>query len=298
MNYLSVDHAMSSIKDVLSRDSSRLAQVLTLQAAESRLEIRLLLERALNVNRAWLLTHDDQELEGESRARYQALLERRLAGEPIAYILGQREFYGRLFKVGPSVLIPRPETELLVDLAKARIPHDEPCDVLDLGTGSGCIAITLALERPACRVTAVERSTTFLELARENERFLGAQVTWREADWLTGLVGASFDVIVSNPPYVAEQDAHLKTGDVRFEPRSALASGPLGLNDLTLIIEQSPTLIRRGGWLLLEHGWDQGSAVVNLMKKRGFQQVQSYKDHAGLDRVTLGSVGKIDRPTG
>lgn len=288
MNYLSATQAMTTIKNVLSRDSSRLSQALTLQAAESRLEIRVLLEHVLNVDRTWLLTHDDQELEAESSLRYETLLARRFGGEPIAYILGQREFYGRSFKVGPSVLIPRPETELLVDLAKALLPADEPRDVLDLGTGSGCIAITLALERPACKVKGVERSRPSLDLARENALYLTAHVVWRHGNWFTGLGELRFDLIVSNPPYIAEQDAHLKSGDVRFEPRNALVSGPIGLNDLAVIIEQSPFFLKPGGWLLLEHGWDQGRAVGDLMKKRGFQRIQSHKDHAGLDRATLG----------
>lgn len=279
---------MSTIKDVLSRDASRLAQVLTLQAAESRLEIRVLLEHALNVDRAWLLTHDDQELDRESIFRYETLLARRFAGEPIAYILGHREFYGRPFKVGPSVLIPRPETELLVDLVKARLPADEPRNVLDLGTGSGCIAITLALERPACKVTGVERCSPSLNLARENAVYLKADVEWRHSNWFAGLEGSSFDLIVSNPPYIAERDAHLESGDVRFEPRNALVSGPMGLNDLAVIIDQSPFFLKPGGWLLLEHGWDQRRAVGDLMERRGFQQVQCHKDGAGLDRVTLG----------
>lgn len=279
---------MSTIKTVLSRDSSRLSQALTLQAAESRQEIRVLLEHALNVDRAWLLTHDDQELEREPADRYEELLARRLKGEPIAYILGLREFYGRPFKVGPSVLIPRPETELLVDLAKARLPADEPRDVLDLGTGSGCVAITLALERPACKVTGAERSSPSLDLARGNALYLGARVVWRHSNWFAGLEGLSFDLIVSNPPYIAERDAHLESGDVRFEPRNALASGPLGLSDLAVIIDQSPLFLKPGGWLLLEHGWDQGRAVGDLMNRRGFQQIRSHKDDAGLDRVTLG----------
>jgi release factor glutamine methyltransferase len=278
---------MTTIRNVLSRDSSRLSQALTLQAAESRLEIRVLLEHALNVDQAWLLTHDDQELEAESGLRYESLLSRRLRGEPIAYILGEREFYGRSFKVGPSVLIPRPETELLVDLAKALLPPGEPRDVLDLGTGSGCIAITLALERPACKVKGLERSRPSLDLARENAFFLKADVEWRHGNWLSGLEGLSFDVIVSNPPYIAEQDVHLESGDVRFEPRNALASGPIGLNDLAVIIELSPSFLKPGGWLLLEHGWDQGQAVGELMKKRGFQQIQGYKDHSGLDRASV-----------
>lgn len=288
MNYQSATAAIWTIKDILCRDASRLAHALDLEQGESRLEVRVLLEHVLNVDRAWLLSHDDEEIKGATGERYEGLLARRLAGEPIAYIVGEREFYGRSFKVGPSVLIPRPETELLVDLAKVQIPADKPCDIVDLGTGSGCIAITLALECPACKVTAVDSSRPGLDLAGENALSLKADVKWHQGNWFSGLDELRFDLIVSNPPYVAEQDAHLQSGDVRFEPRTALASGPLGLNDLAVIIEQSPIFLRPDGWVLLEHGWNQGCAVGNMMKRRGFRQIQCHKDYAGLDRVTWG----------
>jgi release factor glutamine methyltransferase len=186
------------------------------------------------------------------------------------------------------VLIPRPETEILVEAALERLPKDRPARVLDLGTGSGCIAITLALERPACKVTGVDWSRPSLDVSRENARYLKAQVEWCHGNWFTGLGELRFDLIVSNPPYIAQHDVHLESGDVRFEPRNALVSGPIGLDDLAAIIEQSPFFLKSGGWLMLEHGWDQGRSVGDLMKTRGFQQIQSHKDHAGLDRATLG----------
>ena len=276
------------IRDIVSRDASRLARSLSLPAAESRLEVRILLEHVLGVDRAWLLTHDGDQVTLESQGRYDALLARRLAGVPIAYIVGQREFYGRPFKVGPSVLIPRPETELLVDLAKSRLPANEACDVLDLGTGSGCIAISLALECPAWRVTGIERSQLSLDLARENAYCLRAQVELRQGEWFADLADSRFDLIVSNPPYIAELDPHLWSGDVRFEPREALVSGPGGMSDLNQIIRQSRDFLKPGGWLLIEHGWDQGRAVEDLMKQLGFWQVQGHQDHGGRDRATTG----------
>jgi release factor glutamine methyltransferase len=287
MNLQGAAGAVRTIRETLARDASRLAQALNLEQVESRLEVRILLEHVLNVGRAWLLTHDDQEITDASKERYARLLARRLAGEPIAYIVGEREFYGRPFKVGPSVLVPRPETELLVDLALARIRADEPAAVLDLGTGSGCIAISIALERPACKVMGIDSSPSALHMARENARLLKADVEWRQSNWFSGLAGLRFDLIVSNPPYIAERDTHLESGDVRFEPRSALASGPAGLDDLTVIIEQSLSFLKAGGWLLVEHGWNQSQDVADLMKYQGFQQFLSQKDCAGLDRVTL-----------
>ncbi len=288
MNYLRDGRTIWTTRDLLSRDVPKLSQALNLEPVESRLELRVLLGHALNVDLAWLLSHGDEEIHGCAGERYEELLARRLAGEPIAYILGEREFYGRSFKVGPSVLIPRPETELLVDLAKVNMPADRPCNILDLGTGSGCIAITLAIECPACKVTAVDSSESGLDLAEKNALSLKADVNWRYGNWFSALEGLRFDLIVSNPPYIAELDAHLSSGDVRFEPRNALVSGPLGLNDLALIIEQSPTFLKPDGCVLLEHGWNQGRVVGNMMKKRGFRQIECHKDDAGLERVTCG----------
>jgi release factor glutamine methyltransferase len=263
-------------------------QALGINWTAARLEIRILLESVLKVDRAWLIAHEDQSIQPGPMHRYEALLSRRLRSEPMAYILGQREFYGRLFKVGPEVLIPRPETEILVDLAKARLPEGKTSDVLDLGTGSGCIAITLALECPASNVVGVDASQSSLILARENAATLGASVEWQKGNWYSTLYGKRFDLIVSNPPYIAERDIHLELGDVRFEPRSALSSGPLGLNDLKVIIEESQVHLNPGRWLVLEHGYDQGPVVMELMKKRDFQQVEIHKDYAGNDRVTIG----------
>jgi len=277
-----------SARTLLESDTARLAEALRLSWAEARLEVRILLEHVLKVERAWLIAHEDLELQVEIVGDYEKLLDRRLAGEPIAYLLGQREFYGRSFKVGPEVLIPRPETELLIDLALARLPDDAPYDVLDLGTGSGCIATTLALERPACKVVGVDASQSALTLARGNALSFGAEVEWQLGSWYEGLAGRQFDLIVSNPPYIAQGDSHLVSGDVRFEPQDALTSGLLGLDDLTVIIEKSRQHLKSRAWLLLEHGWDQGVAVKELMRRQGFQQLGTCKDFAGHDRITAG----------
>ncbi|HYP67195.1 MAG TPA: peptide chain release factor N(5)-glutamine methyltransferase [Thiobacillaceae bacterium] len=289
MNDLSAARAMTTIKEILFRDSALLSRALALQAAESRLEIRVLLEHALNVDRAWLLTHDDEELETEFRLRYESLLARRLSGEPIAYILGRREFYGRVFKVGPAVLIPRPETELLVEAALERLPKDRPARVLDLGTGSGCVGISIALERRDCEVLAVDVSTTALEMAKENAADLGASnVRFLISDWYAQLATMSFDMIISNPPYIASGDAHLSKGDLCHEPSSALASGSVGLDAIRIIVLGAAARLHPHGWLILEHGYEQANACRALLNEVGLKQIFTLADLAGHTRVTGG----------
>ena len=205
-------------------------------------------------------------------AAFQSLLSQRLEGVPIAYLVGSREFYGRPFLVSNDVLIPRPDTELLVELALAHLPTDQAVDVLDLGTGSGCIAITLALERPLARVTAVDQSTAALAIAQHNADQLHASVEFLPSDWFAALTGRRFDLIVSNPPYIAAADPHLARGDVRFEPLSALASGQDGLDDLRHLIHAASTHLKPGGTLLLEHGYDQAEAVRNLLHDPSFSR--------------------------
>jgi release factor glutamine methyltransferase len=214
------------------------------------------------------------------------------AGEPIAYITGSREFHGREFRVTPAVLIPRPETELLVELALQRLPVDAPCRVLDLGAGSGCIGITIAAERPQVQVTLVDASQAALEIGRTNAaQWAPANTTLLHSDWYSAVANERFDLIVANPPYVADGDAHLQQGDLRFEPRSALASGVDGLNDLQRIIAQAPQHLRAGGWLLLEHGFDQTVACAWLLEAAGFQEVFNTHDLADIPRV---SGGRLD----
>ena len=254
-------------------------------------EARLLLGTLLEKNLAWLEAHRDDELPEAIALRFTEWVTRRAEGEPVAYLLGSREFYGRDFAVTPAVLIPRHETELLVELALSKLPKltkEDSTNLLDLGTGSGCIAITLALEVPHAQVTAVDASSLALAVAQKNAVALNARVDFREGSWFEPLAGSRFDVIVSNPPYIKAGDPHLVQGDVRFEPPSALASGPDGLDDIRTIIATAPGYLKPGGWLLFEHGYDQAEAMVVVMEQGGFSPIEQHRDLAGIVRVTLG----------
>jgi release factor glutamine methyltransferase len=263
-----------------------------LAAARGRIpasEARLFLREILGVTAARIAAYPEDNLTPAQAERFADLLARRESGEPVAYLLGVREFYGRDFKVGPAVLIPRPETELIVDLVRERVPAGAAPAILDLGTGSGALAVTLALELPVASVTAVDFSAAALGVARANAEALGARVRFVESDWFAALdAGERFGVIVSNPPYVADGDPHLAEGDVRFEPASALASGPAGLDDIVRIVAAAPAFLTPGGWLLLEHGYDQAAAVRELLLAGGFVEVASARDLAGIERITLG----------
>jgi release factor glutamine methyltransferase len=259
------------------------------QQATSRIEARVLLREVLKQNDAYLLAHGDDTLSAEQAQQYVELVVRRVAGEPVAYITGRREFYGREFAVNPSVLIPRPETELLVELALQRLPAGAPCRVLDLGTGSGCIGITIAAERPQAQLTLLDASEAALEIARANAaQWASANTVLLHSDWYSAVAAEPYDLIVANPPYVAEGDAHLQQGDLRFEPRSALAAGADGLNDLQRIIAGAPQHLSAGGWLLLEHGFDQEAPCAWLLEAAGFQDVFNAPDLAGMPRVSGG----------
>lgn len=253
-------------------------------------DARVLLRHTLGVDDVYLIAHANDTVNEPLAARFRALAARRAAGEPVAYITGEREFYGHVFKVSPAVLIPRPETELLVELALERLPLDRPARVLDLGTGSGCIAISIALARLAVHVTACDLSADALSVARENAAQLAARnVTLMTSDWFVA-IDCRYDVIVANPPYVAEGDAHLSEGDLRFEPPAALASGADGFADLRNIIRQAPVYLTRGGWLLLEHGHTQALHCRELLLEAGFDEIQSWRDLAGIERVSGGRV--------
>jgi release factor glutamine methyltransferase len=248
------------------------------------LEARSLLAFALRATRESLITQTQRAVEASAAGRFRELCERRKAGEPMAYLLGQREFFGRPFRVDPSVLIPRPETECLIDLALQLLSGLSGPSVIDLGTGSGCIAVTLALERPDAQVWATDVSDPALELARINASELGAHVTFLHGHWFAPVQGR-FDLIVSNPPYIAPGDPHLD--ELRCEPRGALTDGRDGLSCLRAIIEQSSAYLSDGGALLVEHGFDQGAAVRALMRQNGLRSAQTRMDLAGLERVCL-----------
>ena len=267
----------------LRATAGQLQTTLSLDAAAARIEARLLAAAALQRNTTWLIAHGDEAAE---LARLTPFLHRRLKGEPVAYILGQREFYGRVFNVSPAVLIPRPETEHLVEAALQQMPSG--ASVLDLCTGTGCVAITLKLERPDGAVTATDLSPDALAVAKANAAALNATVSFHPGDLFAPVVGQRFDIIVSNPPYIAAADTHLDQGDVRFEPRLALASGTDGLDLIRRLVSAAPNHLKPGGWLLFEHGFDQGAACRERLSLAGFRQIKTLPDWAGLERLTLG----------
>lgn len=251
-------------------------------------DARILLRHVLQCSAARLVAYPEATLEPDQCDLYRLLVERREGGEPIAYLIGEREFFGRSFHVTPAVLIPRPDTELLVELALAHFGDKPHSRVLDLGTGSGALAVTLMLELPEADVTAVDRSREALLVAMANAARLGASVSFVLGDWFASLGGERYHLIVANPPYVASGDPHLSEGDVRFEPTTALASGPQGLDDLATIVAAAPAHLEAGGWMFLEHGYDQAAAVRGLLTDAGFSSIASWKDLAGIERVSGG----------
>ncbi len=252
-----------------------------------RLDAEVLLCELLGCNRAGLVIRADDVLSSEIALRYAALIERRQLGEPVAYLTGRREFWSLELQVSPAVLIPRPDTELLVEWALERLLGVAAPRIADLGTGSGAIALALASERPDAAVVAVDQSADALGQAAHNARLLGLErVGFRLGDWLAPLAGESFDLIVSNPPYVAEQDPHLR--DLRFEPRRALTAGADGLADLRRIAAEAPAYLKPGAALLLEHGAEQGEAVRTLLRQCGYSAVETRPDLNGRERGTLG----------
>ncbi len=295
-----------SISTLLMQGKTMLEAELDLDSGTAHIEVQMLLQSVLTVPRSYLLAHPEQILDATQCAAYDALLQRRRRREPIAHILGEREFFGLSFKVTPATLIPRPETELLVELALERIPSPSAAllplpftgegkgrgrvfSVLDLGTGTGAVALAIAHARPDVTVTAVDASEAALDVARENAQRLGvANVSFLQSDWFSALDRQRYDLIVSNPPYVPAGDVHLGQGDVRFEPLPALVSGADGLDDIRRIVSQAGDYLECGAWLLLEHGYDQAAQVHHLLRLNGFREAFSAKDIAGIDRVSGG----------
>lgn len=262
---------------------------LALCGANTRREAALLLRHVLEVSDAWLVAHADDVVDPSSAAAFHTLLGRRAGGEPVAYLTGVRGFHALTLHVTPDVLIPRPETELLVELALQRIPADAECVVADLGTGSGAIALAIAAARPCARIVATDASEAALRVARDNAHRLGIRnVAFKLGDWCTPLAGDHFGVIVSNPPYIASGDAHLRQGDLRFEPAAALESGPDGLDALRTIVRDARVHLQGGGRLLLEHGCDQGEPVRELLARHGYVDVTTTRDLEGRERVSGG----------
>ena len=275
--------------ETLGAALARTARLLAGRHESARLDAEVLLAHALGRDRAYLYGHSDEPLDAETRARFAALAARRAGGEPVAYLVGRREFWSLDLEVAPGTLIPRPETETLVAGALERIPADAPLRVADLGTGSGAVALALARERPQAFVVGVERSARALAVAAANVRRLAPRgVRLVRGDWCEPFAEHSLDVVVTNPPYVAEDDPHLGRGDAAFEPREALVGGPDGLQAVRRIARSAPAHLRPGGWLLLEHGEDQGPRVRETLCRFGYRDVRTLADLAGRDRVTEG----------
>lgn len=260
-----------------------------LQESDSpRRDAEILLGYVTGKGRTFILAFGETPLTDAEREQLSALLARRRQGEPIAHLTGVREFWSLPLFVSPATLIPRPDTECLVEQALARLPSS-PCRILDLGTGTGAIALALASERPDCAVTAVDRMPDAVALAQRNAGYLDIRnVRILQSDWFSALAGETFDMIVSNPPYIDEQDLHLRQGDVRFEPLSALVAGENGMADITHIIDASRERLTPGGVLLLEHGWKQGDAVRGAFTRAGYQAVETCRDYGHNERITLG----------
>ena len=276
--------------------SSKIQQYITIKNALNQAqtlipynEARILLQSTLKINHVYIVTHPDLSLTPIQIHTFQQLVKRRASGEPIAYILGECEFYSIRFKVTPSVLIPRPETELLVDLALEKISLDTPCKILDLGTGSGVIAITIAKHRTLSNVTATDNSVDALAITKENAAYLGINnVRVIKSNWFRALTKEKFDLIVSNPPYIAHDDPHLNQGDLRFEPEIALVAKQDGIDCIQTIISSATSYLNAGGWLFLEHGYNQADISTQLLKEAGFINIFSRPDLAGILRVSGG----------
>lgn len=251
------------------------------------LDADVLLCHVLGKPRSFLLAWPEHEVTQAEQAELAALVARRQGGEPVAHLTGRREFWSLELEVSPDTLIPRPDTELMVEAALARLPAD-PATLVDLGTGTGAIALALKSERPQDAVLAVEFNPAAAALARRNSERLGLDIEVRLGAWFAPLTGLRFHMILSNPPYIDAADPHLQWGDVRFEPASALVAEEEGLSDLRHLVGQAPAHLENGGWLLLEHGWRQGEAVRTLLCRHGFERVETLRDYGGQERVSLG----------
>ncbi len=277
---------LTTVADILKR-----SRTLESVSESARLDTELLLSFCLGKDRSWLYTWPEKKVSSEQIQKFEVLFNRRLKGEPLAYILGEKDFWSLSLNVNSSTLIPRPETELIVETILERVALESNTDlhVLDLGTGSGAIALSIAKELPSAKVLGVDNKTEIIALAKSNaDKNSITNVNFILSHWFESLGNFCFDFIVSNPPYIESDDEHLTRGDVRYEPKSALVAEAKGLADLKHIIENGPTFMKSTAWLILEHGWTQGESVRTLMKECGYQCVETRKDFAACERVTLG----------
>ncbi len=275
------------IRQLLNQASQQLASI----SESPRLDAEILLAHYLDKSRTWLVTWADKTLNEDQILSFQSLLKKRLQGTPIAHITGQREFWSLPLKVTPDTLIPRPDTELMIEVLLENYPDTYPKQLLDLGTGSGAIALAMAAEKPSWQVTASDRSVAALTIAQQNAVQLGlTNIEFVEGSWFEPVAGQRFEIIASNPPYIPQQDPHLQQGDVRFEPLSALASGEDGLDDIRLICSQASGYLNPGGMLIIEHGYDQKPAVFKIFQQNQFKNIQQYNDLAQNPRLTSGII--------
>lgn len=276
---------MHSIKSVLAKAAATLTSI----SDSALLDAEVLLCLALDKPRSYLRAWPDKPLQPAQLTAFTALLEQRQQGTPIAYITGNREFWSREFQVGPEVLIPRPDTELLIELSLKLIPLDQPCNIIDLGTGSGIIAITLAAERPQAHISATDFSQAALDIARRNaDKHRISNIEFYRSDWFKGIPQHAFNLIISNPPYIAEDDPHLHQGDLRFEPQTALSAPEQGLADISIIATAARNYLAPNGHLLIEHGYNQQQPVQALFQALHYDQVKTYTDLSGQPRATYG----------
>ena len=275
---------MSTVSEALDWATEQLSE-----SDDARLDSQVLLAYALNVSRTWLFTWPDKALDGATLTAFNALIEERKSGTPIAYITGYRDFWSLRLKVTPDTLIPRADTELLVETALTLKNVEKPCDVIDLGTGTGAIALSLANECPSWRITATDINPKTLAVAKENATRLELAVSFKESAWFDA-INDRYDLVISNPPYIESDDPHLQQGDLRFEPADALASGKDGLDDIRRLVQQALKHLKKDGYLLLEHGYQQAEAVRSLMAKAGYIDIETHQDIEDRDRVTLGKI--------
>lgn len=280
---------MNTIQEALDKASSQIRS----QAVSDtpRLDAELLLAHCLGQTRTYLFTWPEKALDNRQLSCFEEKLQQRLQGHPIAHLTGEREFWGLALKVTNDTLIPRPDTEILIETALSILPDQSPCDILDLGTGTGAIALALKSERPQCHVMAVDLSLPALKVAQENARNLKLDIEFKQSSWFENIDSSErFDLIVSNPPYIEDEDEHLSQGDVRFEPITALTAGHDGLNDLKIIIQQACSFLKPQGWTLVEHGYNQAGAVQQLFLQYGYRNIATIKDYGDNPRMTLGQL--------